>query len=156
VDGRSDLYGLGCTMYFALTGQPPFPGGSAIRKIRRHRRKEAPPVTELNPLVPAGMADLVRRLMSKRPEDRPQSAAAVRRELLAWTPGGLEPATPEAAPEVAQIVAELEAERAGGPASVWDELPPVTLNETARPERRGLMGWLRARLKKKGDGEDQP
>ena len=150
VDARSDLYGLGCTMYFALTGQPPFPGGDTLKKIRRHRRELAPPVTELNPLVPAAMADLVARLMAKRPEERPQTAADVRRELLAWAGGVPEPAVPERPEDTAQIVAELEAEYAGEAGSVWDDLPPVRLSEAARPERPGLLGWVKRLWRKPG------
>src|SRR5437660_8077280 len=84
VGPRSDLYGLGCTLYFALTGQPPFPGGDAMEKIRRHRKEEPTPLFELNPLIPADFAAIVHPLLSKRPEDRPASASVLRQQLMAW------------------------------------------------------------------------
>jgi eukaryotic-like serine/threonine-protein kinase len=79
VDIRSDLYSLGCTLYFLLTGRVPFPGGSTLEKLVRHGTEEATPVERLRPEVPPAVAAIVRRLMAKRPEDRFQSPA----ELMA-------------------------------------------------------------------------
>jgi serine/threonine protein kinase len=87
VDGRADLYSLGCTLYFALCGQPPFPGGTSRDKIRRHRQEEPRPLRELAPDVPLGLAQLVSRLMAKDPDLRPSSAATVEEELRAWAVG---------------------------------------------------------------------
>lgn len=84
VDGRADLYALGCSMYFVLTGQAPFPGGTSQQKIKRHLNERPPPVTELNPTVPARFARLIEQLMAKRPDDRPKSAGEVREMLLEW------------------------------------------------------------------------
>src|SRR5579875_631427 len=87
VDGRADLYSLGCTLYFALCGQPPFPGGTSRDKIRRHRQEEPRPLRELVPDVPLGFARLIERLMAKDPNQRPPSAVAVEEELRAWAIG---------------------------------------------------------------------
>jgi serine/threonine protein kinase len=85
VDGRADIYGLGCALYFALTGRPPFPGGTNREKVRSHRLEEPVPIVTLNPKVPPDFNRLVRRMMAKEPDKRFPSAAAVRQELLAWT-----------------------------------------------------------------------
>jgi serine/threonine protein kinase len=84
VDERADIYGLGCTLYFALTGRPPFPGGTSKEKIQRHRTEPPPPLMQLNPAVPAAFAGLVALMMAKKPSLRPASAAAVREILLPW------------------------------------------------------------------------
>lgn len=82
VDHRADLYSLGCTLYFALTGTPPFPGGSKKDKIRWQRWAEPLPIQQLNPTIPPPLARLVEWLMAKRPEHRPESAQVVHNELL--------------------------------------------------------------------------
>src|SRR5262249_33085654 len=53
-DARSDLYSLGCMLHFALTGRPPFPGGSAQEKVFRHQVEEPPDVARSRPDVPRG------------------------------------------------------------------------------------------------------
>jgi eukaryotic-like serine/threonine-protein kinase len=92
VDARSDIYGLGSTLYFTLTGQPPFPGGSAMKKIMRHRNEEPIPVPQLNPTVPSGFNSILQKMMAKRPDDRYQSAEALRKAFLPWV--GNEPILP--------------------------------------------------------------
>jgi serine/threonine protein kinase len=77
VDIRADLYSLGGTFYFLLTGQVPFPGGTVKHKIECHRMREPKPVEVLRPEVPAVVVDVVRRLMSKWPRDRYQTPAEV-------------------------------------------------------------------------------
>jgi serine/threonine protein kinase len=84
VDERSDLYSLGCTLYFALTGGPPFPAGSKREKIQLHLTAEPRPVTELAPHVPADFAALVGTLMAKNPQDRLPSARVLREVLMDW------------------------------------------------------------------------
>jgi serine/threonine-protein kinase len=74
-DTRADLYSLGCTFYYLLTGKLPFPGGSAMEKLLRHQNKQPTPVEELRPKLPPAVVSIVNKLMAKRPEDRYQTPA---------------------------------------------------------------------------------
>jgi len=85
VSAETDIYSLGCSLYYVLTGSVPYPYGTAREKIRAHRTAEPTPLGELNPLVTSGMAKLVKWMMAKRPEDRPSSCAVVAGELERFT-----------------------------------------------------------------------
>jgi tRNA A-37 threonylcarbamoyl transferase component Bud32 len=74
-DVRADLYSLGCTFYFLLTGRVPFPGGTLIQKLDRQRWEMPPSVDQLRRDVPPAVAALIRRLMAKHPDDRPKTPA---------------------------------------------------------------------------------
>ncbi len=78
VDGRSDLYALGCVLFFALTGKPPLAGSTTKEKVNAHRHTEPNPVQWLNHDVPDAFANLVHKLLAKKPGDRYASAAQVR------------------------------------------------------------------------------
>jgi serine/threonine-protein kinase len=80
-DIRSDLYSLGCTFYYVLTGQVPFPKGTHLDKLLRHQQEEPRPIAELQPQVPAAVQRIVSRLIAKRPEQRFQTPAALVAEL---------------------------------------------------------------------------
>jgi serine/threonine-protein kinase len=74
-DIRSDIYSLGCTFYFALTGQVPFPGGATVDKILRHQFEEPAPLDKFRPHVPSLLAGILKKMMAKRPADRYQTPA---------------------------------------------------------------------------------
>jgi serine/threonine-protein kinase len=98
VDIRSDLYSLGCTFHFALTGRAPFGGDTAMAKLLLHLTEPPPPVTELRPEVPAGVAEIVGRLMAKDPDERFQTPAELARALAPWCGLGGAPAPKAADP----------------------------------------------------------
>ncbi len=73
VDVRADLYSLGCTFYFLLAAQVPFPGGTLVQKLDRQRWQTAPSVNQIRRDVPGPLAAVIRRLMAKHPDDRYQT-----------------------------------------------------------------------------------
>src|SRR5262249_16322140 len=77
LDGRSDLYSLGCTFYYLLTGRVPYPGGPPTEKLVRHGYDVPSAVRDLRPEVPPPVAAVVEQLMAKNPEQRYPGPAAV-------------------------------------------------------------------------------
>lgn len=84
-DRRSDLYSLGCTLYFTLAGRAPFEGGDVVNKIFKQRMEDPEPLERVARGVPAAFAAIVRKLMSKEPNDRYQTAEELRTDLARWT-----------------------------------------------------------------------
>ena len=82
-DHRGDIYSLGLVAYLALSGRMPFAGGSPIAHAAQRTVLDAPPLSSVAPGVPARLAAVVDRCLARRPERRWQSAAALRRALLA-------------------------------------------------------------------------
>ncbi len=87
VDRRADVYGLGCCLYFAVSGKPPFPGGTNVDKIHCHRTQEPVPLLHLNPSLPPDFVRIVRRMTAKDPARRYPTAKAVEEDLRAWAAG---------------------------------------------------------------------
>jgi serine/threonine-protein kinase len=83
VDGRADVYALGCVLYEMLAGEPPFTGASAQAVIARHLSQDPPSVRVLRGLVPEAVERAIRRALQKTPVDRFSSAAEFSRALVA-------------------------------------------------------------------------
>jgi serine/threonine-protein kinase len=70
VDIRADIYSLGCTLFYLLTGRPPFPGGTEAEKLVCHQMKLPPDVRQLRPEVPGELAAILGRMLAKQPGKR--------------------------------------------------------------------------------------
>ncbi len=81
VDGRADIYSLGCSLYVSLTAQRPFPRETRPATVAAHRTDPRPRVDSVNPNVPKELVDIIERMMAISPKDRPQTMGEVR-ELL--------------------------------------------------------------------------
>ena len=84
VDERADIYSLGCTLYFALTGHPPFTDGTLVQRLLAHQTKAPPSIRKQRPDVPESLVVIVEKMMQKRKDDRYQSAAEVAAALSKW------------------------------------------------------------------------
>ncbi len=78
-DARSDIYSLGCTLAYLLTGQPPFSGESVLKRLMAHRDTPVPSLCDMRHDVPDAVNQIFQKMVAKQPADRYQSM----RELLA-------------------------------------------------------------------------
>ncbi|MBN9519439.1 serine/threonine protein kinase [bacterium] len=107
-DIRTDLYGLGATLFFLLTGRPPYLG-STVERLLAHANAPVPEIVTPTGPAPPALAAIVERLMAKHPGDRYPTPAAVAEALLALRPGAraVEVLAPAAASAVVPVVDEL-------------------------------------------------
>jgi serine/threonine protein kinase len=137
-----DQYSLGCVLYYALTGQYPFPDGSAAEKMMAHQFKEPTALTELNPEVPAELAAVVQRLMQKAPENRFANASELVEALKPLAAGHAPAPRPQARP-VAQprerILSLNRAPGKGSPDARPASAPVAPSTPTPKPAALGSL-----------------
>lgn len=83
-DARSDVYSLGCTLYFLLVGRPPFPEGTISERLLKHQVEEPQPIMTFRPDAPISLLEICARMMAKKPENRYQTAGEVAEKLIDW------------------------------------------------------------------------
>lgn len=81
-DIRSDIYSLGCTVYHMLTGQPPYPEGTALQKLLDHQGKSPPDPRTVVPDIPPELSVIVRKMMNTDPTQRYQDPGQLLADLL--------------------------------------------------------------------------
>lgn len=90
-DIRADIYSLGCTMYYLITGAPPFRGASLYDLLKKHHTEEAPMLNIVRSEVPIELATVVAKMMAKRPEQRYQLPKEVAEALAIFIKPGVKP-----------------------------------------------------------------
>jgi eukaryotic-like serine/threonine-protein kinase len=124
VDIRADIYSLGATLYFLLTGQPPFPGGDRIDKLLRHQTEMPSSIRSLRADVPVELEEVAAHMLAKSPDQRFRTPAEVVAALAPWTRG--EPLPP----------AEAELPRLSPKAQAPDTDAKLILTPSNRPRPR--------------------
>jgi serine/threonine protein kinase len=84
VDERADIYALGCTLYFLLTGHPPFAAGTSIERMTAHQQQLPPSVLIDRPDAPAALVAICRKMMEKSADNRYQTASETCQALSDW------------------------------------------------------------------------
>jgi serine/threonine-protein kinase len=138
-DIRSDIYSLGCTFYFLLTGEPPFAGGTTREKLQRHAREMPRSIEERRPDIPRAVADIVRKMMAKDPSERYETPDELMEALV-----------PHAAPSMMTWPAPEEARES----SITDEHPalappqadtePKAQSSTQITDQESILEWVDA------------
>ncbi|MDI6101399.1 AAA family ATPase [Actinoplanes sp. NEAU-A12] len=161
VDERSDLYGLGATLYALATGSPPFAGDDPLELIRATLVETPVFPTDRNPQLPPRLAEILMRLLEKDPDRRYQSADGLAHDLARlaagsadqWTLGERDFPAFLAAParlvgrdqEIRRLTAALEQAPAGGPALLVTGPPGIgksALIQALRPMITARDGWF--------------
>jgi serine/threonine protein kinase len=130
VGPSADIYALGCTLYFAVTGRVPFPGGSRREKMHRHLHDAPEPVRKLAAHAGEDLCRLVEAMMAKAPANRIATANDVVERLRPWTRGG--PMPMSRTPQPAGPAPSPQAADGGGAGPVWPrEASPAALRSGA-------------------------
>ncbi|HWG44186.1 MAG TPA: protein kinase [Gemmataceae bacterium] len=118
VDIRADIYSLGATFYFCLTGRTPFAEGTVAQKLIWHQTRQPKPLRQLRPEVPEGVAAIVEKMMAKDAGQRYPTPIAVAEVLAPWTQTPIPPPPENEMPQLSPAAMGTtpgESSLSGGP-----------------------------------------
>jgi serine/threonine protein kinase len=136
-DVRADIYALGCTLYYLLQGEVPFPGGTATEKMLRHARETVPVPTREG--IPPALLAMLAKMTAKKPEDRYQTPADVAAALAPYSGRGTPPATPSTEPAPP---ADLTGDDLATPTMRLPRIRPATPAVKPRARGGGCLGVI--------------
>jgi serine/threonine protein kinase len=141
VDARTDVFSLGAVLYRLCTGRLPFTGPTVMAVLTALAVEDPPPVLSLAPDVPSALADLIHRMLAKRPEDRPQTADEVLAILRAIRRGAGDPSPSDdgAAPAVVYVPIPVTMAEPNAFAGLDDT--PSAVAEAPKPPRPRSGGY---------------
>ncbi|VTR98646.1 serine/threonine protein kinase [Tuwongella immobilis] len=132
LDIRADIYSLGATFYFLLSGQTIFPDGTIAQKLIWHQKKEPRSIREFRPDVPDELAMILRRMLAKKPSDRPQNPIEIIQALSPWRTTRVGPPPESEMPKLAPAIQLAKQQMIAPP------LPPESISTiTPRANLRG-------------------
>jgi eukaryotic-like serine/threonine-protein kinase len=134
-DRRSDIYSLGCTLYYLLVGKAPFAKGSLAERIRAHMNEPAPNLLDARPDAPTAIVELYFRMMEKHPDARQQTAQEVADSLAAWLATTVA-ASGKPGPDVPQRPSLRRSAAGTQPRRAGDSAAPRAATATAAPGNR--------------------
>lgn len=143
VDIRADIYALGCTFYYLLTGGPPFPEGTLAQKLMWHQTRPPKPIKALRPEVPDGMAAVIHKMLAKDPGQRYQTPAEVAEALAPWTQAPVPPPSEAEMPQLslaAQGMRETTNDMAQVTPGPKERLPAKAVPAPASAKARAAKG----------------
>jgi eukaryotic-like serine/threonine-protein kinase len=135
VDGRADIYSLGATFYFMLTGRPPFNEGTIAQKLIWHQTRNPEPIREIRPEVPEGVAAIIEKMMAKEPDQRFLSPAELADALEPWVLQT--PIDPPPEREMPQLSAAAQS-TGGGPATTVRQMQQVAARTAGSAEAKPI------------------
>jgi eukaryotic-like serine/threonine-protein kinase len=131
VDIRADIYSLGGTFYFLLTGRSPFPEGTVAQKLIHHQHDAPTPLQQIRPEVPESLSEIIQRMLAKEPDDRFQQPIDVAAALEPWTEMPIPLPDDDDIPRPSRAVRRLESPATPLPASL--RVLPPTVGASANP-----------------------
>ncbi|MBI4351525.1 MAG: serine/threonine protein kinase [Elusimicrobia bacterium] len=135
VDSRADLYAVGATYFYILTGKYPFDGKSSIEVIHKHIGNPVPNVMLIRQDIPIWASRVIERLMNKKPEDRYQTAAEVVAEFSKYNSedGYVEPTSNERTFDIPEVTARMQAAPQPPPRASLERSDPKPSDRLAPP-----------------------